>query len=222
MCTCHYLSICPPAGFIQCQLPSLEGIVEAVFCNNQPAEFLGSVVQVFICRGILGIINCYCGIGSVGKENKWTSNKVGVFVVSKLSMIIWHLFHLASNLWSFLLSASEKEPPPLLHYCNIYFLVFATVGYFCSFTASMLVVVAFFSKNLSVFCLSTDAKPWAALLFSSCHLPCRISEPSCFFCFQLVKSGADNRRGGTGLKSDELCCVRREPGSFLVCWLSSP
>lgn len=147
MCTCHYLSICPPAGFIQCQLPSLEGIVEAVFCNNQPAEFLGSVVQVFICRGILGIINCYCGIGSVGKENKWTSNKVGVFVVSKLSMIIWHLFHLASNLWSFLLSASEKEPPPLLHYCNIYFLVFATVGYLCSFTASMLVVVAFFQKT---------------------------------------------------------------------------
>lgn len=119
MCTCHYLSICPPAGFIQCQLPSLEGIVEAVFCNNQPAEFLGSVVQVFICRGILGIINCYCGIGSVGKENKWTSNKVGVFVISKLSMIIWRFIPSSLKPVVFFTVCFRKRtssPPPLLQY----------------------------------------------------------------------------------------------------------
>lgn len=119
MCTCHYLSICPPAGFIQCQLPSLEGIVEAVFCNNQPAEFLGSAVQVFIYRGILGIINCYCSIGSVGKENMWTSSKVGVFVISKLSMIIWRFIPSSLKPVVFFTVCFRKRtssPPPLLQY----------------------------------------------------------------------------------------------------------
>lgn len=140
---------------------------------------------------------------------------MGVFVIPKVRIIIWCFIHLASNLWSFFFTIIFRKrtssPPPLLKY------LFSCLCYNWLLLLNyrmVLVVFAFLFKkthNLSVFCLNTDARPLAALLFSSCHLPFTISKPICFSCFQLVRSSADNRRGGTGLKWDELCHVRGEP-----------